>query len=102
MLSRVLIISAITGTHGPEQAEQLNIIVRHLSARGNDVILYGKYCQIALFSRVLFVLISSRYAFSIIISMIFHLDEPILNNFDLLFLQIFPLLARMTIAISTT
>ena len=43
MLSRVLIISAITGTHGPEQAEQVNIIFRHLTARGNDVILYGKF-----------------------------------------------------------
>jgi len=37
--SRVLIISAITG-NGPEQAEQVNIILRHLTARGNDVILY--------------------------------------------------------------
>ncbi|XP_066919276.1 uncharacterized protein [Clytia hemisphaerica] len=38
--SKVLIISAITGTHGPDQAEQVNIVLRHLTARGNDVILY--------------------------------------------------------------
>lgn len=41
MMNRVLIISAIT-SHGPEKAEQVNIILRHLTARGNDVLLYGK------------------------------------------------------------
>jgi len=39
MMSRVFLISAITG-NGPEQAEQVNVILRHLTARGNDVILY--------------------------------------------------------------
>ena len=43
MLSRVLIISTITGSHAPEQAEQVNIIFRHLTARGNDAILNGKF-----------------------------------------------------------
>jgi len=38
-MCRVFLISAITG-NGPEQAEQVNIVLRHLAARGNDVILY--------------------------------------------------------------
>jgi len=39
MMNRVLAITS----NGPEKAEQVNHILRHLSSRGNEVLLYGKF-----------------------------------------------------------
>ena len=48
--AKVFIISAVT-----EQYEAVNIILRHLAARGNDVTLFGKlfsYLDLLLFADI--------------------------------------------------
>lgn len=50
-MAQVFLLSTITG-NGAE-SEQVNVILRHLNKRGNNVTLYGEFVFASLSSRIL-------------------------------------------------